>query len=266
MLRFLLKLLALLSFAPDLAANERIVVAAFEYPPIYQDGKNKGLSGDIVVESFKAVNIDAEVEFFPVSRMVLMVSKGLFVCGIGGKILFNDPEVLPTVTFSSVIQYVYQTFLYDQRRFPRGVDFSSLEEMRKYNIGVLRGSGIMRFLERTPGLTLHANNHHEGSARQLQSRRIDLWAIVDLTGLMYMQQLFPDEALHYRYSKALNLGDVSVVFSKKRDPENKYNNKFRQGLAIIKKNGTYMEIMARYYGGRENINKLSLTEDLRGKR
>ena len=71
-----LRILFCVLMAGSSFANEKIVVAAFEYPPIYQDGKDKGLSGDIVVAAFKAANIDVEMHFFPVSRMVLSVSQG----------------------------------------------------------------------------------------------------------------------------------------------------------------------------------------------
>jgi polar amino acid transport system substrate-binding protein len=249
--------------ASGLAANEKIVVAAFEYPPIYQNKQDKGLSGDIVVAAFKAVNIDVDMQFLPVSRMVLAVSNGQAVCGIGGAILFASPEIAPNVTISSVIQYVYQTFLYDTKRFPNGIKYAGLADMTKYKIGVLRGSGIMRFLEATRDLKLETNAIHEGTAKQLQIGRVDAWAIVDLTGMMYMKNLFPREAANYRYTKPFNLGDVSVVFSKKQDPENKYNDRFRKGLETIKKNGTYMQIMAKYYGGQSNINRESLVEDMR---
>lgn len=246
-----------------MAANEKIVVLAFEYPPIYQNDKDKGLSGDLVVAAFKAVNIDVDMQFFPVARMVHLVSKGEAVCGIGGAILFAAPEIAPNVTVSSKIQFVSQTFLYDTRKYPNGIMYENLANIAKYNIGGLFGSGIMQFLEKTQGLKLYPNTVHEGSAKQLQMGRVDVWAIVDLTGIMYMKKLFPGEADYYKFTKSFNLGDVSVVFSKKMDPDNIYNTKFQEGLATIKKNGTYMQIMAKYYGSEAAINRDALTEDMR---
>lgn len=245
------------------AANERIVVAAFEYPPIYQNGPDKGLSGDIVVAAFKAVDIDVDLRFFPVQRMVQTVSDGQAVCGIGGAVLFSSPEVAPKVTVSSVVQYVTQTFMYDARRYPAGIAYTDIGDMNGYGIGVLRGSGIMRFLEVTPSLHLIPNNVHEGSAKQLAMGRIDVWAIVDLTGMMFMRNIYPDEAANFRFTQPFNRGDVSVVFSKAMDPDNQYNDRFRRGLAAIKANGTYMQLMAKYYGSEAAINRDSLADDMR---
>jgi len=255
-------LLALLPGA-SLPANEKILVAAFEYPPIYIDGKRKGLSGDIVVAAFKAVNIDVDMQFYPVARMVSVVSEGDALCGIGGTILFSEPDVASNVSVSSAIQYVSQTFLYDVRGYPDGIAFDSLSDMAGYRIGVLSGSGIMKLLQGEPGLNLVTNNIHEGSARQLYVGRVDIWAIVDLTGMMYMKDLYPREADNYRYTRAYNLGDVSLVFSKKKDPWGVYEAAFRKGFAIIKKDGTYMRIMAGYYGGEHRINPEALVADMR---
>jgi len=252
----------LLSFSA-VYANEKIIVAAFEYPPIYQNAENKGLSCEIVTEAFKAAGVDVDVQFYPVNRMINVVKNGEAVCGIGGSILFSAPDIAAEVRVSEPVQYVVQTFLYDSRKFPERITFSELKDMSRYRIGVLNGSGIMRFLAKTPELTLDKNTTHEGSAKQLQLQRIDLWAIVDLTGTKYMKELFPKEVQYYRYTKAYNLGDVSVVFSKKLDPDNAYNRRFMKGLAIIKKNGTYMRIMAKYYGSEKAVNRDSLTADMR---
>jgi polar amino acid transport system substrate-binding protein len=255
--------LIFLALVGGLYANERIVIAAFEYPPIYQNEAEKGLSGDIVAEAFRAVDIETEFLFLPVSRMVFAVSDGQAVCGLGGKVLFSDPEISENVTPSAVIQYVLQTFFFDSRRYPDGIEYDTISDMAKYRIGVLEGSGINRFLEGTPGLRIEKNTTHEGSAWQLQLKRIDVWAIVDLTGLMYIHKLFSKESSYYRYTKAYNLGDVSVIFSKKRDPERVYEARFNEGLAIIKKNGTYMKLMEKYYGCLSSINPDVLTSDMR---
>jgi len=246
-----------------LSARETIKVVSFEYPPIYQNLESKGLSCEIVIEAFRAVDIDIDLQFLPVIRMIAAVKNGEAVCGIGGKILFPDSEKDTNVSTSTVVQYVVQTFVYDTRKYPEGIQYQRLQDLSAYKIGALNGSGIMRFIENVPGIQLVLNTIHEGSAKQLYSGRIDLWAIVDLTGLLYLQNLYPKEYMNYNFTKPYNLGDVSVVFSKKMDPYNIYTEKFNKGLSIIKKSGKYMEIMAKYYGGMENINKATLTDDFK---
>lgn len=255
--------LFLLSFFSNSYGAERIKVVTFEYPPIYQNKDDVGLSCEIVNEAFKAVNIGVDLSFLPVKRMILSVSSGDAVCGIGGKILFQDPKVSNSVTPSEIVQYVVQTFIYDSRRYPGGIKYNDLDEMKDYRIGVLDGSGIMRFLEKNGGLRLYTNTIHAGSAKQLYHERIDVWAIVDLTGFMYLKEIYPDEYRYFKCTKPYNLGDVSLIFSKLKDPYNNYKNKFQDGLAIIKKNGTYMKIMAKYYGGESLINRDSLPDDLK---
>src|ERR1035437_122684 len=119
----------------ELQATEKIELAAFEYPPIYQNGADKGLSGDIAVAAFKAVDVNAELRFFPVARMILSVSTGQSICAIGGTVLFEEAQVMESVRIGSVIQYVVQTFVFDRRKYPEGVAYANLGQLRNFKIG-----------------------------------------------------------------------------------------------------------------------------------
>jgi polar amino acid transport system substrate-binding protein len=244
-------------------ALEPLIIAAFEYPPIYQNEADKGLSGDIAVAAFKATGLEVEFRFLPVARMVASVAGNQIPCALGGAILFEAPEVADKIVVGRILQYVSQTFLYDERRYPAGIPFADPGQLAHYNIGVLSGSGIMRFLEKWGNLKLQHTPRHESLARQLQAGRIDLWATVDLTGQMYMGKTFPDEHRHYRHTRSYHRGDVSLVCSRKLDAEAGYLARFRQGLAQIKKDGTYLQIMAKYYGGKDRINPDSLPDDMK---
>ncbi len=241
--------------------NRTVSIAAFEYPPIYQDEPGKGSSCDLALAAFRAVGIEAELSFYPVRRMVAKVASGEATCGLGGRVLFAEPEVSGLVSMGDTLQYVRQTFLYDQRRHPDGIIYSSLEELTPFSVGVLDGSGIMRFLEQHSPLRLSPNTSHQGSARQLQAGRIDLWAVVDITGLTHLRRLFPGEASNFKLAREYNLGDVSIAFSSRKDPDHRFAALFRRGLAAIKKSGEYRRIMTQYYG--QDLTRESLVEDMR---
>ena len=248
-----------------LNAAERVDIVAFEYPPIYQDsqGPDKGLAIDLAIAAFRAVDVDVSLRFFPVARMIRYVEDGLATCAIGGRVLFEDPAVAPKVKVGSVIHYVTQTFIYDRRRFPDGIRYAQLERLSGLRIGALHSSGILKYLQKTDGLNLIPNNTHEGSARQLQAERIDLWAIVDLTGYLYLKMLFGGEAEEFERTASFNRGDVSLVCSRQQDANGVYARKFAEGLSRIKKNGTYLQIMAKYYGDIKRINPESLPDDMK---
>jgi len=255
-------LLMALSFSAAWA--ETIEIQAFEYPPYYVNAEiDGGLSCEIVMEAFRAAGIDSNIEFFPVRRMIERATSESIVCSIGGEILFEELVRRDAVTLSKPIQYVVQSFMYDTRRFPRGIDYANLRDMSAYRIGVLDGSGIMRFLQGTPGLRLITNTIHDGLAKQLESGRFDTWAVTDLTGMMYIKKYFPDEAKYYAFTKAYNLGDISVAFNRENGKADYYQRKFTEGLEAIKKNGTYMGLMAKYYGSVEAINPAALADDMR---
>lgn len=256
-------LLGCFVFPEALWAAEKLEIAAFEFPPIYQNSRDKGLSGDIVIAAFKAVDVDAELRFFPPARMILSVSSGQSHCGIGGAVLFEDPETAKNVRIGSVIQYVAQTFLYDRRKYPKGISFGHLGQLQNHTIGVLFSSGIMKLLQKNEELVLSPNSSHEGLAKQLHAGRIDLWATVDLTGHFYLKKHFPEEAGFFEHTMSFNKGDVSLVCSTKTDPDGTYIRRFAEGLNRIKKNGTYLQIMSKYYGGILKINQDALPPDVK---
>lgn len=252
----------LISSAINVFAEDRITIGAFEFPPIYQDGADKGLSGDIALAALKASGVEARLEFFPVARMVQNVAAGEIHCALGGKVLFENPEVASVVRIVAPLQYVSQVFFFDLRKYPDGVAFNQVDELGDYRIGALEASGIMNILRKSGTLVIHKNSSHQGLAQQLALGRIDLWATVDLTGMKYLRDNFPQEYRHYRYSQPFNRGDVSFVCSRRRDPDNVLGRRFEQGLRAIKSDNTYLTIMARYYGGKSLINPNTLPDDL----
>lgn len=242
--------------------TDSLKVAAFEYPQIYQNTADRGIALDIVYAAFNAAGIKVEFEFFPVARMISNVVNGTMICGIGGTVLFDGTAERSEVYILDTIQYVLQVFLYDSRKHPEDITFDKLSDMKDYRIGALFASGINKYLEREKLLRLELNTTHDGSVKQLEMGRIDLWAIVDITGMWYINKYFPTEITYFKYTRPFMRGDICAVFSKKLDPDSLYGKAFKQGLTSIKTNGTYLKIMAKYYGGNEKISREALTNDL----
>ncbi|MCD1654861.1 transporter substrate-binding domain-containing protein [Treponema zuelzerae] len=244
-------------------AGQPLTLLAFEYPPIYQNEENPGVACEIALAAFKEADIEAVLSFLPVKRMIASLSAGEAHAAIGGRILFKHELTSGTVAPSNTIMHVLQTFIYDTRRFPEGLNYSSLTELSPYRIGVLNGSGIMEFLKKESALTLIPNTIHEGSARQLYHGWIDLWAIVDLTGLAYIRNLYPAENKSFKaYSLPYEIGDITVFFSAKQDPEGILNASFTEGFKKILSNGTYLKILQSYYGETSSIPEEALAPEL----
>lgn len=243
------------------SAQAQVVVGAFEFPPIYQNAARKGLSGDLALAALKAAGSEAQLRFYPVARMVRAVADGDIACALGGRVLFEAPDVADRVRVSTLVQYVNQVFIFDSRRYPDGVSFSAIGDLSDYRIGVLGSSGIMHILSDQGHPRLEPATSHQGLARQLALGRIDLWATVDLTGMSYLKELFPEESGYYRYTQPFNRGDVSFVCSRKRDPDNALGQLFERGMKKIIDDGRYLEIMAYYYGDEAAINRNALNDE-----
>lgn len=249
--------------APAIRETTKITIATYDYPPLLEDRADKGLTGDLVVAAFKAAGMDAELRFYPVARMADRVSQDQVVGAVGAIEIFQAPEVRRSIRSMEMIHYVPTVFFYDDRKYPEGITFKTLDDMQKYRIGALNASGVFRFLTLAGGLTLEPAVANESSAQQLALRRIDLWAASDLAGQATLQTLFPGEITHYPHTRAFNVGEIFVAFSRKLDPDGEIGRRFRSGLATIKADGTYMNIMAKYYGGKSRINAEALPQDMR---
>lgn len=243
--------------------EESLSILSFEYPPIYQNSFRKGLACDLVIEAYKSVGIDVNIIFYPVQRMISQIYKNDNVCCIGGTILFTDKDKNVDLLFSDPFMYVVQTFIYDSKKYKTGISYNSLNDLQNYRIGVLNASGIMKFLQQNSELELIPNNIHIGSAKQLVYNFIDLWAIVDLTGLYYLKEIEKEKSSLFKTTTPYKFGDISVVFSKNHDRGLYYYKKYIEGMRKIKDNGKYMEIMAFYYGSYDKINKNALAYDMR---
>ena len=175
----------------------------------------------------------------------------------------EDASTQSLVSFGSPILYVNQTFLYDKRKHTNGIHYSTISDLKNMSIGALHSSGVMKFLLKTEGPRLVSNTTHEGLARQLHTGRIDLWATVELTGSHFLKKLYGDQAANYGWTRSFQKGDVSLVCSRKLDPDEKLTRQFAEGLARIKKDGTYLRIMGEYYSGLRNINPEALPSDVK---
>ena len=65
---------------------------------------------------------------------------------------------------------------------------------------------------------------------------------------MYMEEALSHRGILYQTSRHYERVDVSVVFSRERDPYEIFEGAFLAGLKKIKENGTYLAIFRKYYG------------------
>lgn len=125
----------LIAISTNSISNENnIKIATLDYPPfIYQDGGiEKGIVLDIVVAAFHKLNVNVEIEFYPVKRGLEMVKDGRVDAYFSLK---KTPERIETLLFTTkpLVQQKFVVFtLIDKEINYTG----KIEDLSTYSIGV----------------------------------------------------------------------------------------------------------------------------------
>ncbi len=233
---------AVLSLGPIF--GQQIVMSAVDYPPYTFPGNAGssaiGLASEIATEAGKASGIDVRIEIVPMARAGWYIGarKHQALLGLADWVAGEnfEPEVIDILNLGFI-------FYYKRSQFPAGLTFSSLEELRPYRIGNIRGSSTLGILEGA-GITPHLFTDLFQAFRNLDAGRIDAVVGGDLSGQLIVQSLFPEKAAEFASTKGtFYTRKVSIVLRKE---DSGLVRKFREGLATIYADGTYLRVVGRY--------------------
>lgn len=121
--------------SPSTCSKENTIkIATLDYPPfIYQDGNTKkGILFEIVMEAFKRLNVNVDIEFYPIARGLKMVEDGRVDAYFSLK---QTPERNATLLFTSkpLVQQKFVIFsLIDKEIYYKG----EVSDLAIYSIGV----------------------------------------------------------------------------------------------------------------------------------
>lgn len=238
-------------------ASEKIKISTIEYPPLaipnFVPGLGYGISCDLIIEAFKAVNTDVTFVFLPMIRGVWSVTEAkIYPANLGSINWFiNDNKEHLVKTFD-LIAFNF-LFFYKKVRFPKGLSYKSLSELQQYKIGNVRGSSTTPLMEKA-NIRVDWSSNLEQNLRKLNKNRFDLAVSGDISGWNLIKDIFPDEVNDFATTQnPLLTIPSSLVFH--RD-ETQLILEFTKGLNIILENGTYYEILKRYYGKDQITDKI----------
>ncbi|MGD9212839.1 MAG: transporter substrate-binding domain-containing protein [Desulfobacteraceae bacterium] len=229
-------------------ADEKLTMAAIDSPPYYNanvlPGEKRGIAIDIASNAFKAVNTDVTIEFIPMARTVWAITTGKYPVMLGTPKWFasdNKEHLIESIDLL-VIRFL---LFYRKDRFPNGLSYKSLHELKKYTIGNVRGSSTISILK-TAGLNMELVRKVELNFKKLYAGRVDLAVGVDLSGWDVLKKIYPNSINEFAtIEKPFFSANVSAIFLKKQTD---LIRKFRIGLGKILKDGTYNSIIKEYYG------------------
>jgi len=234
-------------FSPNAAAEPPLRIVTEELPPynMTQDGRVTGMSTEVVQAVLKEVGVQAPIQSMPWARAY--------------ELALNERNVLiysivRTPARESLFQWVgaiAPTRWYLYSLADRPVRLNSLEDARGHQIATVNQDVGEQYLISKGfriGEELQSSTKYEHNYRKLKVDHVEMWISNELNALYLTRQNGedPDKVL----IRSLPIPDLSsdeglsMAFS--RDTPAETVEKFRAGLATIRRNGVYDAILRKW--------------------
>lgn len=245
-------------------ASEKVTLSTIEYPPLFQSkvipGKGYGIASDLTIEAFKAVDIDAKFDFIPMVRCVESVTLKKYPANLGSINWFTKDK---KENLAVVVDLFYINFMlfHKKKRFPEGITYENLSELKKYNIGNVRGSSTTPVVEKA-ALNIEWVSKLELNFKKLYADRLDFAISGGISGWALIRELHPDSVNDFTtVKKPILKVPIGLVFHK---DQGNLIKKFKKGIDTILENGKYYEILERYYG-KDQVSDEIFTSNIKDK-
>jgi ABC-type amino acid transport substrate-binding protein len=262
-MRSALRCLAFLAVAfaglPALAQST-VSVCSVDYQPYTKSELGAGIWAELVNAAFKVAGTTANWEVLPSTRCNEMARAGRTLAAFNSVKTFENDKGLIVIESPPMFNIDMVAF-YDTRKMPKGLEFETVKDLGKYKVGLLQGTGSIAVFTNA-GVPFETLVSIESMVKMLDAGRLEVIVLGDLVGLYNFKKHVPASAEAFKY-KSVYSSPVDLGFSTKFPGYESYFAKYQEGMKLIKKDGTYMSIFAKYYGGSSKINRNSLASDVK---
>lgn len=226
---------------------EQVEISTFEYLPFMSANpipdKGNGFAVDVTKAAFESVGVDSHFTFYSMNRSRYLVRTGRSYANLGTIAHFvkeeSDGTVFPVEIAPLRFVFLYFNTLHDT------IDYLNLSELSGYSIGNVRGSATSPILIGS-GLEIDWSTSIEQNFKKFVRGRFDLCITEELTAAYLIQKDYPEMKSQISTVKVpITVVPMSMNFFKGQE---ELAGKFRQGLANIRKNGTYSKLFKLYFG------------------
>lgn len=216
-----------------------VQVVTTEYPPFNytETGTVKGISTKIVRALLDGLEIDTEITSYPWARSY---KKALEEKNVLIYPLVRTPEREGAFEWIGVIA-IGKTYLYSlQER--HGIDIQTLDDAKKFSIGVLRNAVRFRHLKKKDFTKLVEDSTPRASAKKLILGWIDLWAVDENTAhyTLSMMGHDPHRLVEPRFPLDIEL-DGYLAISK--NSERELVESFKKAFFRLQASGEYEKMI-----------------------
>lgn len=228
------------------AHAQEITIVTENYPPYHyeKNGIVVGQGTETLQAVLNVLNIKAHIMIYPWARAYKMAlnNRNTLIYGIA-----RTPQrenLFKWIGVSSPVRYCL--FALTSRN---DIYVDTLEDAKQYIIGTVRDDIIELYLmEKGFEKKKHIdpNSSYEANLKKLIHRRVDLWAVVDLTAHYLVQSnQYPKNIIKEVYClQEISTEGAYMAFSK--NTPDALVDQFREALKKIKEDGTYDKILAKY--------------------
>lgn len=244
-LSFLGVLLICIGFSDVKAAKTtEVVLATGEWPPYTSRCmENHGIFTEIVTAVFEEMRIKPVYRFYSWKRVEEEVKKGRAFASFPHII---TPERSTTFHFSDIIMFSNGRMFYNTRKYPYGIEFEDMHDIRRYKVGggtSYRHEDMLRDL----GLNIEYLSSEDQNIRKLFLRRLDLLPMDETAGLYNIRRIYPRRVHHFAFAeKPLTQDSLHLMISTKYSHGGRIEKEFCEAFQRIKDNGVFREICNRY--------------------
>lgn len=236
--------------------EDSIVIAVHDYIPYY-DSQGNGMVSELYRAAGKAAGMKVEIRVLPVKRGIGYLLDNKVDAFSPGHIFMNPDQVKVCSDYKAF--NVVTIFAYYDPTKTKKVIFNSIADLKGQRVGLIVGSPL-RVLFDQNGLPYEEVQTPDGLIKMLYAGRFDFIEQTFLNGILLAHGLYGDKIDYFKYVINFPVA-CGISFHHGNPKADTLRPRFIEGFETIKKNGTYIRILEKYWG-KGNIQKEALPEDL----
>ncbi|WP_428633562.1 substrate-binding periplasmic protein [Sedimenticola sp.] len=222
------------------AQAETVIAAQDPWPPFIQQGADSGLSISLLKAAMKRGGYDIEFKLMPWNRALNEVKNGKLDLLPGAwytdersnYLIYSDPYVQNSIKF---IKKKNDPFEYD-----------GLKSLSGKKVGIVSGYGYGDDFSKADNFSRPEAGSVEANIKKLLSGRIDLTLEDEIVAKSVIKKSGLDLGAVGFTAQGLSVNNLHVATGKANPRGQKIIDAYNKGLAAIKADGTYDQILAEY--------------------
>ncbi|MES9972178.1 MAG: transporter substrate-binding domain-containing protein [Candidatus Thiodiazotropha sp.] len=235
---------------PGLLSPERLELFVYEYPPLASlEIPSGGLYPEIVQAALSKENIKATITILPVKSLVkynLLQDNAIAIIGSGWNFSDAERKQLIVIPFCIVSGgYYYYRPAQDK---VLSLD-NNLTDLKGTTFAAQKGDEVTKYRE--AGINVSFANVLS-SFHRLKGGKVDFLSAPQISNDWIVGNYYPAEKNNFVLMENSDWETITpIIFNKNNSESDGIASKFREGLIKIQADGTYKDILEKYYGERD---------------